>query len=421
MLFTFDHNEKMVSRTVELDDEDASIPVPEGLQDAVVFDSEMELLTLLSDGERSILFRSSISNPQSPKIRLDWETLTTAGISPQTHVTYWVTIPTKVDEICFTEGEIVLSDGVSGDVGDPTGGTWLFVADTELRKSADDAYVRGGVTLKKALYQRYIDYTGKQDLRVRVTNGGEQTTFTGNVHKDRKKVNVKKGVREELGVSKSNRRVQVWLDTKAITRDGDDTPPLQTDEGAEGKSGHKEHTVTSGSDTISQSANSIPDGGGSVSDEQPDTSHPPHNESGNHGRSGETVTTEPEDHTTSTDTDTVTASAIEASVNPDFIPVVLLDDDERTQEDWQAHYMRPDGSLLCEKEYSGMVKDPEGDHYSDVCRACALSEPGGIPDRDLAYLLGDETGINFTDQLPFVIDRLDAARLFVQLQSQSQE
>jgi hypothetical protein len=98
-------------------------------------------------------------------------------------------------------------------------------------------------------------------------------------------------------------------------------------------------------------------------------------------------------------------------VNPDLTPVVLLDKDERTQEQWTGHYQKENGDLLCGREYTKAVPDPQRDHYSEVCMDCLQERPGALSEEDITSIFEKITGSEFTDDLPILLDRKKAAEV----------
>lgn len=384
MLFNFDHQRKLVSDTATVTGETQSLAVPETLLNAVSVTENETVLVLVSDGVRSGLYTAETMQNSQLLVPVEREFFDTLGFETGDTVTYWVTLPDRLDEISVTQGTVAFDDEITGDAADPTDGSWLLIYDDELRYRKDTQSVKGAITLYKDPFRRFLEYTDGQEITTKTVHDDTSVVDTMPMYQTGKGFTIPTSTLRELGVEKTNRDATVWLSTDSLTESPSDTPtPVHEEDHASNDEETQEagNTSQEPQPTVEMSSTSTEE------NSQPEDSHSQDSE----------------------------VEEIKPDLNPDFTAVILLDDDERLQEEWRGHYMKPDGSLVCEKSYTDAVKDPRGKHYTDICVECALDQPGAVPGQDLSLLLSDETGISFNDDLPFMLNRRDAAKLLIQL------
>lgn len=408
----------MVSDTIRFDKEtvetsnNATVPVPYELLETVHVTSGMEALVLLTNGVQSELFVNPVLNTSDPHISVPEEVLVTESFIGE-QLTYWVTIPEKFDEINLVDGTISFGDEITGTPSDPTGGTWLFLSHRDFGYSEANDRVKGEITIYKTPYREYLQYGGNAELDVKCQHHETTIETTAEVYKNRKGFNIIKQYRDELGITKDDRRVSVWVHTDSIA--ATDNP----DQGAEDLEDAWTHTETDTAetphtDTETPSLTPESDDPQETTVQDKTDTEPANYSQQQHTESQSTAEAEETDEQHTPIQELVAGLDVEAEVNPDFVPVVLLDDDERTRDDWRGHYLTDSGELLCGRSYTDYAEDSDQTHHTDICHACAIERPGALPEHDLSLLLEKFTGLTFTDDLPFVLDRRDAALLTAQ-------
>lgn len=392
----------MVSDTVTLDEtrvreaNDVTIPVPDELLETVHVTSGMKALVLVSTGTHSALFETPVLNTSNPHIAVP-DNVLDIDVFIEQQLTYWVTIPEKFADIDLVDGTISFEDEITGTPLDPTGGTWLLISDGEFGYSQAADRMKGEITIYKDPYREFLDYTDDDTFTVKCTHNDTAIESTVNVYNNKKGFNISKPDRNKLGVSKDDRSVTVWIDTQSIVDDDSNATDSTTHNGESQQTKNREQTT---SDLITED-NTVQTEESRSNEESSVTTHDACSTDNNDIEVNRRQLMDQLD----TDMD------VEPDVNPDLVPVVLLDEDERTREDWQAHYLTEDEELLCGKSYTEYVKDPKQTHYTDVCHDCALAQPGAVPEGDLVILLEKLTGLSFTTEFPLVLDRRDAALL----------
>jgi len=438
MLFDFDHRDKMVAQTIEAQSEIENgdridVVIPSNEAKKINLRPGDEVLALATNGEQSLLVtQKPVTHDEGYVWDIDQELVEQLDPTESGHITIWITVPAKLDEIKIQNDLMFGEHLITGDENDPTGGTQLYIRTRDLRYT-ENRGVRGQVKIP-AKFRNWLSIDS--DSVVRITVHTTQTDDPQTITVDRglisggKKITIPKQSREDLNITQGNKMVEVWMHTRSITVD--DHPMNLDTESTESESDTKEQADSnsdSDPDPVSDPSNvdeDVPTNQKTnvydhASDDGDET------EDGSTGSMSESETRaelelkSKEEKTPAGDADSdslqdkipVEEISVTAEVNPDLTPVVLLDDDERIQEQWTGHYQTDSGELLCGKDFVESVPDPERKHYDKVCLECAAQRPGALTKEDLSGLLEDYTDISFKDELPLILDREDSARLLL--------
>lgn len=392
----------MASKTTKLNPDQESLKIPDALLESVHVTKGEKALVLVSDGEYSTLYEAKALQTSNPHIPIDRDKFEAIDVKEGDTITYWVTLPEKLNEISLTEGTVSFGNNVTGNGKDPTGGTWLLIHDGEFGYSPKNDRVKGDITIYKHPYRETLRYTHETEFIIKAVSGDKEITQKVHPYKDRTGITITHDNRDTLNITKTNRNVTVWVDTESIASHTIDQI------GEEDTTNGVKETEDSHTDEkpVSKTEDSVNEDKKHTDNTDKITVNTPEESDTNRTKSLDDV-----DISDFMDIDPNT----ELEMNPDFVPVVLVDTEERTRENWQAHYLTDDDELLCGKEYTDYIKDSKQNYYTDVCHICALKRPGAIPDKDISILLEKFTGLSFSDELPFMIDKQDAAKLLVQL------
>lgn len=287
------------------------------------------------------------------------------NLQPGDTVDVWIAAQSNLDSGQSNNHQLQFgTDAQQPPDNDFTNGTWLYVKTYDLHYKPNEALLSGRVHLPAPI-RNYIDLNQNTEYTFKATHNTKTDQFTASLIDGGDGVTIPKSTREAIDLSETNRTVDLWLHTPSIVNtDQPDT--------------NNSITATKNQDT----------------DKTPPTQEP----------------------TTESEITLSLADQINPEYNADLTPVVLLDDDERLQEQWTGHYITNDNELLCEKPFTNAVPDPERKHYTEICIECALERPGALPDADLAELLNEYTDISFSPELPFMLDREDAAILLATME-----
>lgn len=439
MLLKFDHREKMIGKSIAADEslsENNSIPVSlkDSEMEEIHFEDGDSILALVVTSTKSLLLTPSpmsVGGGYTWQISKDKVKYLDSG---DDSLTVWMTNTDKLDDISI-DGLAMDTDLITGDKEDPTGGTDLFIRTRDLTPRNEDKTTFDGMFRIPATPIRNWVNINSDSLEFKFcrTDKSSQpkTSDERKILQDGVKAVVPKQVREELNLSPENHEVAIWTTTSSICSSnesqeedevGDESEETTNEEG-DGQESAIESQSEGGSDNEETHLSEVSTNGESLVEAATERSA---EESDQNAAESDTTASETDVETqatteSTTTTDTAATSEVGASllgekeivpeVNSDLTPVVLLDEDERTQENWTGHYQTEDGDLLCDREYTRAIPDPERDHYGEVCQDCLKERPGALSEEDITAIFEHITGSKFTDELPIILDRKKAAEV----------
>jgi len=428
MLFDFDHTTRMTCTSLIIQqahlEENAEITMRVSKYDAKKLNlfNDAPLLVLLTNGEESILETPNVVKSLETgeySFTIAQDQLSRLSLSPGDTLTAWVTNKTDIGNISIRNQPATTSgNSCVGDETDPTGGSWLFVREHTLSYREDKDAVSGGMHIPAQPFREHITLLSDSEYEFKITHKNQSEIISPTLRDSGAKFTIGLGTRNRLGIDKDERTVCVWIRTDSIVQHHEsNTQDSSNDSLANEDSDEAERTGVSDSSTetlqLLEQPSGDDDDSNRVGSEQITEESTVQLDSIN--TTNGDVSSDPQSHNENGGIKTRTTDEINVEYNSEITPVVILDDDERLQEDWTGHYVDDDGELLCGKTYSNAVKDPEKEHYTSVCEDCALAHIGGITDKDLSELLQKHAGVSVGDSVPFVLDREDAAKLFMRI------
>jgi hypothetical protein len=436
-------------------DKSVSFPVTDELQDAYFkLHAGETVLMLLSNNGKSLLATGETDAPETHSISDDdvsnvvqvnagaCDVISENGDT----VNAWIVPDEQKRELNNVSSDETGRDSNS----DPTGGTWLLLKTEEIcRNDKPGVISTRRVYINKTLRESVALPCG-ESVRVLCEvideeTGAVQRTGSGDVSipDSGKRITIPETVAADAGIGTKNELTAIWLHSEDIasktsTSSSDaETKQETSKQSRDGEVGEiafstgeddntldaveldettdTESETMTGVDDRTTASNEMPQKGGNAHrfgeggvEESPEQEHTEQEQSSEkHSES----TPQDVDDEQIQNGEVENEEHVEIDYTPSLVPVVLLDDDERTAEEWTGHYMNENEELLCGKTYTTKVKDPERDHYDTVCLECVAAKPGGIKERDIALAIEEFVDFTVGEEAPFVFSREDAANL----------
>lgn len=431
MLLNFDYEEKMVpteKRLGEFDNKGKFVVQGSVARQIGVVDGD-EIIVLLSNDSCSMLVGGTILQQGDDlpgyEFFVDEDVFTIMNAGDGEKVTAWITLASGQEHISVDTSVVkrVSPDPYEeADVvnGDPTGGTWLLLKTTELGYQPEtNQDVKSRRVYIEKVFRDYIAFTAGCELRVIVETRGNTQEGMITYPNSSNKITIGEDIVKELGITEGGEVAHIWVDTEKIARDNSvqssngSVDDESTVTGAEKSHGDGElqfstekrdmaemkSTATAGQSAVETTPSSD---GGEVVDAESDTE--PTGDDGSDGDGGGVIDAAIEQAQEN-------QSDVSVEYVTDVTPVVLLNDEERLQEQWTGHYMDENGDVLCGVEPVGVVEDYGKEYYTEVCTECAQEKPGALDESDISTALEQFIGVSFGDEAPYVLSRENAVQL----------
>lgn len=408
-----------VSEEFDPEDEYVSLVVSESLQEEYfkLYANET-VIVLLTTGEKSVLATGDVGESNGRTVvNVDSGACEAIG-ADNNAVDGWIIPNEQKVNLNYDDSHVKNSDN------DPTNGSWLLLKTAELALS--DSSEDRRVYINKAFRERVALPCGKEvQVLCEAIDDNLQSVMDSsvgsvNIPESGKRITIPESVVSNAGIGEDETMSVIWLSTKDIatqkqvrrresgeyadksSNDGESVGELNfsVDEGGGEKVEQERSAVTS--DTVQSESNGEYEksdwNGGSAErfiegeDDAVDNKNTDQQSERNNNGVGEN-------------------KRVEIQYTTDVTPVVLLDDDERLDENWTGHYKNENGELLCGKQFSSSIEDTDKEHYDEICIECAMEKPGSIKQRDVADAIKQIAGFSIGEEEPFVLSHEDAAEL----------
>jgi len=367
-LFRFNHNEKMVKTKQDvIKHQDGNVhayqSLERGKRDRLKPEDGDELLVLTMANGKSVLYRQNVRIDEggtTPKWSLQSKEKELLNLQPGDVTHSWVTIPVNFSEYTEIQQRLATADDHGVGAGDPTSlvaqnGSWLFLRDRTLPEGKASDGVSGKVKIHKEPYREYLNIDDGDILIMNVVKGDTEIPFHANIVDNGKGFTIPQTVRCALELEPGD-EVSLWVHTQSVVKNIDQS--MASD--------------IINSDYINSDAA--------------------------HGQMRMSHNTT-EDHLDAHAEET----SAEQTAHEGHTPHVLVG--ERTDEEWSAHLIGPDGELACGTQYQDAIPDHDGDYRDRWCIECLCHAPETEINQDaLTEFFKNKFDIDIAADPPYELD-----------------